>query len=92
MILKLKIKNNKSKRIVAWIQKNKDFGDNINQIFRFFEDKVKISKLSRYTRYYIVSAENPAVILSLFSAVQDLIPDIYFNADEPIEIEDLTSN
>ncbi|GAH36636.1 unnamed protein product, partial [marine sediment metagenome] len=89
MILKLNVKNKKKKRIIAWIQKDKDFDDNINQIFRFFEDKVKISKWSRFTRYYIVSSEIPAVILSMFSTIQDLIPDIYFNNEEPIEIEDL---
>ena len=91
MILKLNVKNKKKKRIVAWIQKDKDFDDNINQILRFFEDKVKISKWSRFTRYYIVSSETPAVILSMFSTIQDLIPDIYFNNEEPIEIEDLSN-
>ncbi len=91
MILKLKVKNNKKRRIVAFIQKDKDFDDSIHQLFRFFEDKIKISKLSRFTRYYIVSSENPATILSLFSTIQDLIPDIYFNIEEPIEIEDLSN-
>ena len=91
MILKLKVKNNKKKRIVAWIQKDKDFDDSIRQLFRFFDDKIKISKRSRFTRYYIVSSENPVVILSLFSTIQDLIPDIYFNSEEPIEIEDLSN-
>jgi len=91
MILKLNVKNKKKKRIVAWIQKHKEFDDSINQIFRFFEDKIKISKRSRFSRYYIVSSENPAVILSMFSTIQDLIPDIYFNIEEPIEIEDLSN-
>ncbi len=91
MILKLNIKNNKKKRIVAWIQKDKDFDDSIHQLFRFFEDKIRISKLSRFTRYYIVSSDNPATILSLFSTIQDLIPDIYFNIEKPIEIEDISN-
>jgi hypothetical protein len=92
MILKLKVKNDKKRRIVAFIQKNKDFDDSIHQLFRFFEDKIKISKLSRFTRYYIVSSDNPATILSLFSTIQDLIPDIYFNIEKPIEIEELSNN
>lgn len=49
MILKLKVKNNKKRRIVAYIQKDKDFDDSIHQLFRFFENKIKISKLSRFT-------------------------------------------
>ena len=92
MILKLKVKCKKKKRIVAWIQKCKDFDDSLQQIFRFFKDKVKISKLSRLTRFYIISSENPAIILSMFSTIQDLIPDIYFNTEEAIEVDDLTSN
>ncbi len=91
MILKLKVKKNKKRRIVAFIQKDKDFNDSISQILRFFEDKVRMSKLSRFTRYHIISSENPAMILSLFSTVQDLIPDIYFNIEEPIEIEDFSN-
>ena len=92
MKLKLKVKNNKKRKIVAFIQKDKDFDESIHQLFRFFRNKLKISKLSRFRRYYIVSSENPATILSLFSAVQDLIPDIYFDTEEPLEIEDLPSN
>ena len=88
MILKLKVKNNKKKSIVAWIQKDKDFYDSLQQIFRFFKDKVRISKWSKLTRFYIVSSENPAMILSIFSTIQDLIPDIYFNT---IEIEELSN-
>ncbi len=91
MILKLKVKKNKKRRIVAFIQKDKDFNDSISQILRFFEDKVRMSKLSRFTRYRIITSENPAMILSLFSTVQDLIPDIYFNLEESIEIEDLSN-
>ncbi len=92
MKLKLKVKNNKKRKIVAFIQKDKDFDESIHQLFRFFRNKLRISKLSRFRRYYIVSSENPATILSLFSAVQDLIPDIYFDTEEPLEIEDLPSN
>jgi hypothetical protein len=92
MILKLNVKNKKKKRIVAWIQKSKAFDDSLQQLFRFFKDKIRISKWSRFTRYYIISSENPGIILSMFSTVQELIPDIYFDQEESIEIEDLTSN
>ena len=92
MKLKLKVKTNKKRKIVAYIQKDKDFDESIHQLFRFFENKIRISKLSKLTRYYIVSSENPAVILSLFSAAQDLIPDIYFSTEESIEIEDLSNS
>ncbi len=92
MILKLKVKDKKKKRIIAWIQKSKEFDDNIQQVFQFFEGKVKISKWSWFSRYYKVSSKNPAMILSMFSTIQDLIPDIYFNLEESIEIEDFPNN
>lgn len=87
MILKLIIKNkkkNKKHQIIAWIQKNKIFEDNINQIFQFFKDNIKISAKRRFYNYYKVSSDNPAIMMSLFSTVHDLIPDVYFNSEEPI--------
>ncbi|MHA2182249.1 MAG: hypothetical protein ACXAAH_12595 [Promethearchaeota archaeon] len=92
MILKLKVKSNNKKSIVAWVQKSKDFDDSLYQIFEFFKDKIRISKWSRFTRFHIISSENPAIILSIFSSIQDLIPDIYFNFEESIETEELPNN
>ena len=92
MKLKLKVKKNKRNRLVAWIQKNKDFDDNIQQLFRFFKDKIKISKISRVMKYYIVSSENPGIILSLFSTIQDLIPEIYFDSEDSLELEETVSS
>jgi hypothetical protein len=91
MILKLKIKNNKKKSIVAWVQRSKIFDDNLQQIFQFFKEKIRVSKLSKFTRFYIISSENPAIILSMFSSIQELIPDIFFDPKESTEIEDLSS-
>ena len=92
MKLKLKIKPNKTfknKRIIAWIQKHSDFDNDVRQIFQFFKDQIRISKLSKFLRYYIVSSENPAIILSLFSSIQDLIPEIYFNTENFVDKEDV---
>ncbi|MFX1392072.1 MAG: hypothetical protein ACFFAH_00730 [Promethearchaeota archaeon] len=85
MILKLIVKNNnKSKRnqITAWIQKHKDFESDIGQVFQFFKNNIKISEKRRFYKYYKVSSDNPAIIMSLFSTVYDLIPEIYFKAEE----------
>ncbi|MFX1376403.1 MAG: hypothetical protein ACFFA0_11355 [Promethearchaeota archaeon] len=91
MELKLKVKKNKKVRLVAWIQKNKDFNESVLQLFRFFNDKITISKLSRILKYYIVSSENPGIILSLFSAIQDLIPDVYFNSNDSLELKEFVN-
>ncbi len=92
MKLILKIKPNKSskkKRIVAWIQKHSDFNDDIRQFFQIFQDDIKISKLSKLLNYYIITSENPAIILDLFTSIQESIPEVYFNNENSIEIEDL---
>ena len=92
MKLILKIKPNRSskkKRIIAWIQKNSDLNDDIQQIFQLFKDKIKISKASKILRYNIVTSKNPAIILNIFSSIQESIPEVYFNKENSIELEDL---
>ena len=85
MILKLIVKNNnklKRNKIIVWIQKHKDFDNDISQIFQFFKNNIKISEKRRLYRYYKVSSDNPAIMISLFSTIHDLIPEIYFKAKE----------
>ena len=82
MNLKLKIrydKKTKKRTISAWIQKNKQFENDVNQLLRFFKEQIQITLKRRFLPYYKITSENPAIILSLFSAVQDLIPEIYFS-------------
>ena len=88
MILKLIIKHNKKlkkNQIIVWIQKNIEFEDDINQMFQFFKDNIQISEKRRLHTYYKVKSDNPAIMMSLFSAVHDIIPDIYFNDNDLIE-------
>ncbi|MHA1883452.1 MAG: hypothetical protein ACXAAI_11320 [Promethearchaeota archaeon] len=93
MKLKLKIKpKNKKKKMVVWIQKNKDLDDNALQICRFFKDGIKFSKLSRILRYHIISSSNPGVILSLFSAIQELIPETFFFSQDANDLEELVNS
>ncbi len=91
MIIKLKIKVEKSikkKQIVVWIQRQEDIENDIQQLFQFFKDQIKISKIKRILSYYRVSSENPAIMLSFFTALQEIIPDIYFNNDDSVEFEE----
>ena len=92
MNLKLKIKYNKKskKRIIyAWIQKNKQFENDVNQLLRFFKDQIQITLKRRFLPYYKITSENPAIILSLFSTIQNLIPEIYFNTEESFEFKEI---
>jgi len=91
MILKLKIKHDKKtgrKKIYVWIQRHKDFKQDIEQIMHFFKDQVVLSKKRKILPYYCITSDNPAILLSLFSTMQDLIPEIYFKVEESIQIEE----
>ena len=91
MKLVLKIKPNKpskKKRIIVWIQKKSDLNDDVQQLLQLFKDKIKISKLSKFLRFYIVTSTNPAIILNIFSSIQESIPDVYFRNENSIRIED----
>ncbi len=90
LILKIKPnKRSKNNRLIAWIQKDTTFKNDIIQLFKLFKDNIHISKLSKILRYHIVTSENPAIILNLFSSIQELIPEVYFDKEDAIEIEDL---
>ena len=91
MILKLMIKSNRKtnqNQIFLWIQRHKDFKKDIQQILQFFKDQIVVSKKRKLLPYYRITSDNPAILLSLFSAIQDLIPEIYFKVENSIEIEE----
>ncbi|MFX0019440.1 MAG: hypothetical protein ACFFAK_09825 [Promethearchaeota archaeon] len=90
MILKLMIKTNRKtnqNQIFLWIQRHTDFKKDIQQILQFFKDQIVISKKRKIRPYYLITSDNPAILLSLFSTIQDLIPEIYFKEENSIEIE-----
>jgi hypothetical protein len=91
MILKLIVKKDgktKKNLIIVWIQKNAEFEDDVQQLFKFFKDNIKISNKRRKKHYYKVFSENPAIMMSLFSALQEIIPEIYFKTSDPIEFKE----
>ena len=90
MILRLKIKSGKNtnKQIFAWIQDHKDFREEIKQLLTFFKDQITVKKRIRFHKYHRITSENPAIMLSLLSAIQDIIPEIYFNPSKEIGFEE----
>ena len=86
MILKVKIKTNRAdNRIVVWIQKNTKIESDLVQVFDFFNENIKISQIRVIHKYYKITAKNPAIMVSLISAIHELIPEVYFTAKESIE-------
>ncbi len=91
MILKLILKNNrklKRKDMVVWIQKdNKDFESDVKQLMEFFKESIDVADIRRFNKkYYKITSKNPAIMMSLFSAVHDLIPEVYFTQVEEVDL------
>ena len=90
MILKVKIGNKKiekRKRISVWIQKEKNIKDDLTQLFEFFKENIQVSERIRLHKYYKITSQNPAVLLSLVSTINELIPEIYFSSENILEEE-----
>ena len=93
MILRLKIKsNNKTKKqqIFIWIEKNKEFESDVQQLIEFFDSQIQVKTIVGLHLYYKITSDNPAIMLSLLTAIQELIPDIFFNTDESLDLEEYT--
>ena len=93
MILRLKIKtNNKSKKkqIFVWIEKNKEFKEDVQQLIQFFKEQIQVKTRIGFHKYYKITSDNPAIMLSLLTTVQELIPDIYFNSNQSVDVEEYT--
>ena len=91
MILRLKIKtNNKSKKkqIFVWIEKNKEFKEDVRQLIDFFNEQIQVKTRLGFHIYYKITSDNPAIMLSLLTTVQELIPDIYFNPNDSVNVEE----
>ena len=91
MILRLKIKSNlktKKKQIFVWIEKNREFKEDVLQLIQFFKDQIQVKTRLGFHMYYKITSENPAIMLSLLTTVQELIPDIYFNSNQSVDVEE----
>ncbi len=90
MLVKIKIKqkNNTSEySIVIWIQRNKALDVDLEQLLKFFEKQIASKKVRHIYPYYKITSDNPAMMLSLMSSIQELIPEIFFNDENDIEIK-----
>ncbi len=95
MILKIKIQNKKldkkNKTISVWIQKKKEIKDDLIQLFEFFKINIQVSERIRLHKYYKITSKSPAILLSLVSTINELIPEIYFKSENTIEEEVLVN-
>ena len=91
MILKLKIKSKHNKNaknmLITWIQRRKLIESDLLQVLEFFKDQIYVSKIRRLLPFFKITSENPAIIISLFSTLLELIPELYFNDENCMELE-----
>ncbi|MFX1500974.1 MAG: hypothetical protein ACFFDH_08440 [Promethearchaeota archaeon] len=91
MIIKTKVKSHKKdnkKVIIVWIQNHKDFDKDLQDLLNFFKDQVKYTIVYRIRQFYKITSNNPAIMFSLISSIQDIIAESYFNTEEPIELQE----
>ena len=94
MIIKTKVKFNRKENknvLIVWIQKHKDLEKDIQEILDFFKGQIRINLINRIHQYYKISSNNPAIMLSLISAIQDLITESYLNIEEPLDLQELAN-
>ena len=94
MIIKTKVKYNRKenkKVLIVWIQKHKDIDRDIQEILNFFKDQITYTLINRIHLYYKITSNKAAIMLSLISAVQELVAESYFNTEEPIELQELAN-
>ena len=91
MILRLRVKstsNSNKNRIIVWVQNHKSLKEEIQQLLEFFKDDVSVKQRLFIHKYYKITSENPAIMLSLLSTIQELIPEVFFNSSDSIDLED----
>jgi hypothetical protein len=89
MLVKVKIKQRKKSAgnsIELWIQRKKELDEEIVQLFQFFQNQLIYKNIRLIHPYYKITSKNPAMILSLISSIQELIPEIYFSDDNNVEL------
>jgi chromatin segregation and condensation protein Rec8/ScpA/Scc1 (kleisin family) len=91
MQLKLRVSkcNKKVKnKLTVWIQRNKIFETDMLQVLKFFKDQIQVFKIRRFLPYFKITSDNPAIIISLYSTLLELIPEIFFNEENNIGSEE----
>ncbi|MEJ2296348.1 MAG: hypothetical protein P8Y23_16485 [Candidatus Lokiarchaeota archaeon] len=92
MIIKIKINKNKKalkNTLEVRVQRKKELDQEMTQIYHFFENRIMCKKIRRIHPYYKITSQNPAIMLSLISSLQELIPDIYFSSNDIIDLNGL---
>ena len=91
MIVKIQIKRDKKSKkstMSVWIQKKTDVESDIQQVILFYKNDLFVKTVRRYHKYHKITSDKPAVMISLLTTVNELIPDVYFNSEDLSSLEE----
>ena len=91
MIVKIQIKrdkNSKKSKMFIWIRKQGDVESDIQQAILFYTNDLSVKTARRYHKYHKITSDKPAILISLLTMINELIPEIYFNSEELSSLEE----
>jgi len=91
MIVKLRIKSDKKSKktkLFVWIQKLADVEKDIQQVIIFYKNDLTVKNIRRYHKYYKITSDSPAIMISLLTTINELIPEMYFNSEDLSNMEE----
>ncbi len=91
MIVKIQIKRDKKSKkskIFVWIRKQADVESDIQQAISFYKNDLSVKTARRYHKYHKITSDKPAIMISLLTTINELIPEIYFNSEDLSSVEE----
>ena len=91
MMIKIHIKRDKKSKkskMFIWILKQADFESDIQQAILFYKNELSVKTARRYHKYHKISSDKPAIMISLLTTINELIPEIYFKSEELSSVEE----
>ncbi|MHA1196913.1 MAG: hypothetical protein ACTSUX_13645 [Promethearchaeota archaeon] len=86
MRIRIKIKKKlKEKKITIFVQRKTIIEAELLELLNFFNDNITLKKIRLIFPYYKITSHEIPIMLSLISALGELIPDAFL--DDPPDIE-----
>jgi hypothetical protein len=91
MIVKIQIKMDKKStkpKMFIWIREQADVESDIQQAILFYKNDLSVKTTRRFHKYHKISSDKPAIMISLLTTINELIPEIYFNSEGLSNVEE----
>ena len=71
-----------------WIQKRGDVENDLQQVISFYKNDLTVRTKVRFHKYHKITSDKPAIMISLLSTINELIPEVYFNSEDYSSVEE----